>query len=503
MISRLFPLCLTAVVLLGMRVPAAEPTTYPFGKDEIVLPPASASADAEKGRPYDRDPRKSRGVRKLKHDGLPIPNGISLFRLLGGDVVAEVGQRRVYVTHRNIGQYLGELRDPKQITAVLSLFHRHLERNRLDAAGFSRVVKHAEQKPEALPFVVHHKEVELATVDKGVFRLDGVWLAHFMCVEAGSSVVEYKYAILPGREIARIRRVLVEGPKNPCEQGEFLPPSLWAPERQEAWKRYKRCCDYLDSTMNARRVSELGEYWFGDDFIMLSHAPQMKANRDGRPFAGGVQRRKGVDKLEPNALPFRKDVSLYRLPYGDVVADVAVRQVYVTASNVGQFVEDIRDVKQVAAMLSILHEDYDQSLISAEAFQRLVKLAASEPDVWTFSTRAGYKDVDAGTVNKGIFERDGCWLAHFLYVTRNNSVVECKYVIWQGKEIGSIQRLLVEGEVNPCENGETEPADDWSPKKLERWKKYKRCRDAIESLIKPERKEDEADGNPHPPPSPR
>ncbi len=43
---------------------------------------------------------------------------------------------------------------------------------------------------------------------------DGVWLSHFGFIE-GASLVEYKYAINSQKGIARIRRVLVEGPEDP------------------------------------------------------------------------------------------------------------------------------------------------------------------------------------------------------------------------------------------------------------------------------------------------
>ena len=79
------------------------------------------------------------------------------------------------------------------------------------------------------------------------FEKDGIWLAHFLCIE-GASVVEYKYVISKKNGVARLRRVLIDGPENPVGHGAAaITPQYWPAEKQKRWQTFMQCNEFLMS----------------------------------------------------------------------------------------------------------------------------------------------------------------------------------------------------------------------------------------------------------------
>jgi hypothetical protein len=96
--------------------------------------------------------------------------------------------------------------------ALLSLLHGEGMKSRVTAQQFQRVARAVEAAGKDVPMRVTSKEVDAKMVDRGCFVENGTWFADLLIVE-GASVVEYKYAIDKRNRIARLRRVLVEGPE--------------------------------------------------------------------------------------------------------------------------------------------------------------------------------------------------------------------------------------------------------------------------------------------------
>jgi len=234
-------LLLAAVLVLCMsnlQGNAEEPVTYQFGKDELVFggkPGAEQSARLA-----------DHGGQAIEMADLPVRKGVAFYRVPRVGLVAEMEKNRVPVSWENVGDYLGEIHSKEKMTALLTVLHDDFQKTRIGLGGYSKILLHLTPAKAEWPFVVSHTQLDESTIKTGCFERDGLWLAHFLCVE-GASVVEYKYAVSKKNGVARIRRVVVEGPENPTAAGEPLPPSEWPPEKQEQLTTFRRCRDYLIS----------------------------------------------------------------------------------------------------------------------------------------------------------------------------------------------------------------------------------------------------------------
>jgi hypothetical protein len=219
----------------------AEPTTYRFGKDAIMV---DAKA-FEKTRTLVRNQRP-KGTMKLVPKGIKVRESRPLFRVPKNDIAMEVEEKLVIITYASIGQYIEAIQNPKHIVALMAILHKDYKKSRLDSKGFANVVASAKKKIDALPFVLINSKIEKETIGQGIFKKGNEWFVHFLLVE-GSSVFEYKYVICPGNKIGRLRRALIQGPKNPAGNNVGRPPTEWPAEKQHLMKVFRRCRDYLIS----------------------------------------------------------------------------------------------------------------------------------------------------------------------------------------------------------------------------------------------------------------
>ncbi|MEI6210363.1 MAG: hypothetical protein WCR06_01930 [bacterium] len=251
---RLFHLLVLAI--LSARIFFAkgeESLKYQFGKDELCF----SSAPLTNGwRSIDSDGLRSvmGGKGKIETGRLPLREGVTLYRRQPNGLFVEIENKRCRISWQNIGAYLHEIRDADQMLCLLNVLHYDFEHTRIGLAGFSNIVHLARSHTNELPFVVTYGLVEEDTIHRGVFERDGLWAAHFLCREA-ASVVEYKYAV-SNNSVARLRRVIVEGPDNPVSFGAL--EVLQRPAAKEArYQLFQRCYGYLRSqTINTNLASK-------------------------------------------------------------------------------------------------------------------------------------------------------------------------------------------------------------------------------------------------------
>ena len=108
-------------------------------------------------------------------------------------------------------------------------------------------------------FTIVDEQIEKPTIERFILDRDGMWLAHFLCVE-NASVIEYKYVVSDKHKVARLRLAIIRGPENPSGNGEFQAPDEWPAEKQQRWKEFRRCRDYLMSQTIKNKKTEKGNH---------------------------------------------------------------------------------------------------------------------------------------------------------------------------------------------------------------------------------------------------
>ena len=216
-----------------------------FGKDRLVFAQGGSIEDDDLARPYDGSLRSS--FRSMVDHHYLLKEGVSVC-YIGKSRFAVSAGKIAPITWRNVGRYIKPVRTEKEIVALVSLFHWGYQdkRARLGPDGLSAVVA-AARLPE-WPFAVSEKHlgVDADTLSRGVFVHDDKWFVHFLAIEGGTSVVEYKYVIAQGNRIARLRRVIIRGPKYPGRLGEPRPlPSRLSVEKRDQWREFERCLEFL------------------------------------------------------------------------------------------------------------------------------------------------------------------------------------------------------------------------------------------------------------------
>ena len=121
-----------------------------------------------------------------------------------------------------IGPFIKEVRTAKQCGFVLEVLHENWFKERLTSQQCIDVVRQVRSSP-GLPLNIKRAATKYDSMSGDCVLKDGVWLSHFGMVE-GASLVEYKYAISSEKGLARMRRVLVEGPDDPF----YCPPDRLA-----------------------------------------------------------------------------------------------------------------------------------------------------------------------------------------------------------------------------------------------------------------------------------
>jgi hypothetical protein len=115
---------------------------------------------------------------------------------------------------------------------------------RIGSTGLSAILEAAGNRVWGLEAGDASKQIEKGSLSRGLFRMDGKWFAHFLLVEDGASVVEYKYVIADGNRIAGLRRVLVKGPSSPFRSGHVVRYVDPVPARE---KEYRMVITFLMS----------------------------------------------------------------------------------------------------------------------------------------------------------------------------------------------------------------------------------------------------------------
>lgn len=139
------------------------------------------------------------------------------------DVLFRHGSR-VYsrIVWDSIGYFLEGIHNEGQCELLFSWLHKNWPQ-RLNDSQFRRVIKEIRADAKDLPFEIFQEDVEDGPLLGQCIEKNGIWLVHFILVEA-TSVIEYKYAIDKNNRVARLRRILVEGPEFPKEWRIEDPP---------------------------------------------------------------------------------------------------------------------------------------------------------------------------------------------------------------------------------------------------------------------------------------
>lgn len=225
--------------------PAEVLASYQFGRDRMVFAGVAPMVQDESARPS-ASPALGKGTTVIEGmDALRFRQGVSVrYDSTGGPYVVSPGQIAP-LSWRNAGRYVEPVQSRDQVVALLEVLHRDYAASwgrRVGPVGLAAILEVA-KRPE-WPFMVEEEasRVEADTLTRGLFQRDGMWLAHFLLIEEGASVVEYKYVIAPGNRIAGLRRVLVKGPPSPFLPGHVVRSLEPIPPKE---REYTQCITFL------------------------------------------------------------------------------------------------------------------------------------------------------------------------------------------------------------------------------------------------------------------
>lgn len=236
---------------------AEDETGYQFGKDKLMYACPSNSSSAERTQQPIKSDDFGKGGQRIQTEALPIGKEVTIYRRPFLGLVAELGGQTKRLSWENAGEYLTKIHDAKQMESLLLLFHDDLKETRIGIAGISDIYSQVRSLKESRPFTIVDEQIEKTTIGRFILDRDGMWLAHFLRVE-NASVIEYKYVVSDKHKVARLRRAIIRGPENPSGNGEFQAPDEWPAEKQQRWKEFRRCRDYLMSQTIKNKKTEKG-----------------------------------------------------------------------------------------------------------------------------------------------------------------------------------------------------------------------------------------------------
>ena len=145
--------------------------------------------------------------------------------------------------------------------------------------------------------------------------------------------------------------------------------------------------------------------------------------------------------------PFRADVEFGRPDMG-CSHWVRERDVYakVSWSSIGYFLKPITSPEQFEAVLSVLHTEWPRERLTnqqrGDIFHEIESSGKSLP------LKILKKDIDADTVSKGSFRKDGIWVSDLVLI-EDASVVEYKYAMNRQNRLAMVRHVLVQGPPYP------------------------------------------------------
>jgi len=145
-----------------------------------------------------------------------------------------------------IGPFIRDIQTARQCESVLEVLHDNWSYARLNGQQCADIVHSVRNSAAGLPLRLKAPDVSRETMTAQCVRKNGVWLTHFAIIE-GACLVEYKYAIDSRGRIARLRRVLVEGPEDVVHSARwtFEAGFTVSPVATEQQQKYAPCRNYL------------------------------------------------------------------------------------------------------------------------------------------------------------------------------------------------------------------------------------------------------------------
>jgi hypothetical protein len=130
------------------------------------------------------------------------------------------------VDWQTVGYFLRRIESPRHLEKLLRVL-RHPPRGEwLTAGEVGDAVRAVAKLGPEYGMRVVATDVDASLLQKGCFESGGIWFADFVAIGPADWLVEYKYAVDSRNRVARVRRVIVEGPPPPIANGLFMCPTL-------------------------------------------------------------------------------------------------------------------------------------------------------------------------------------------------------------------------------------------------------------------------------------
>jgi hypothetical protein len=209
-----------AMLAVAMCAVGAEKSSYSIAGDTMEFPGRFALPDQQEQQRLAQwwmaPPSPNRPLppdRLLLGRSFPFRDGVEFGRRrVSKSAPLLVRENGVYaeVAWDNIGFFLKGIENAEQFKVLLALLHDEWS-SCLNVGQLRQVLAAVDSQTEGFPLRVTRRDFDADLISKSCFVKDGVWCVDFVIIE-GASVVEYKYAVDKHNRIARLRRLLVEGP---------------------------------------------------------------------------------------------------------------------------------------------------------------------------------------------------------------------------------------------------------------------------------------------------
>lgn len=168
---------------------------------------------------------------------------------------------------------------------------------------------------------------------------------------------------------------------------------------------------------------------------------------DRKEFAGRLSWRGG-----PN--PFRDDVEFGWAGLGPTHLAIRSQGVYtrVAWDNIGFFLKRVENARDFDIVLRVLHKNWPTYSLTVSQYRALLRDVELNAKDLAFNIRK--QEVDSESITKACFQKDDCWLWHFIVID-HASVIEYKYAVNRENRVARLARFLIEGPPTPTDNSIT------------------------------------------------
>ncbi len=226
-----------------------------FGRDNLTFPRKfSIPSPAQQNKYLEGWPNAA----VAQFFGHPFRDAVQFAHATNGSMprplLVREGNSCAVVAWDNVGFFLDRVETADQCAKIIGLLHTDntdLDWHQTFVTGrqIQALLTAIDADRRRLPLKVLYRDLDESQLTGECMPKDGAWAVAFAMIE-DAVVVEYKYLINAENRIARLRRVLVEGPPSPYTQNGPLTPLEFPKEHRWRAFQFNECTRFLHTAVH-------------------------------------------------------------------------------------------------------------------------------------------------------------------------------------------------------------------------------------------------------------